>query len=73
MKKTLYIVLAVFALGMVSCSKEDIKPNVTSNSNSDVPVWKSAGVDGTEPTGEGPGHGSIVDPNIDPELESEGS
>lgn len=71
MKKVIYIIFAVFALGLASCSKQDIQPNTTS-SDSEVPVWKSlnSGNDSGS-VDPGLGGGTITDPNnLDPELES---
>jgi hypothetical protein len=73
MKKLIYIVFAVFALGLASCSKQDIQPNTTS-SDVEVPVWKSLG-NGNDSGLSDPsvGNGTITDPeNKDPEMESNG-
>jgi hypothetical protein len=71
MKKLIYIVFAVFALGLASCSKQDIQPNTTS-SDSEVPVWKSLNPGNDSGSVDpGLGGGAITDPNnLDPELES---
>lgn len=62
MKKIIYIAIAVFALGMVSCSKQDIQPN--SPSDVQVPVWKSNSSDVTDPQLGGTGTGTITDPQL---------
>jgi hypothetical protein len=70
MKRIVYISIAVFVLGLASCSKQEIKPN---SSNSEVPVWKS-NKDITDPElGGTDGGDPITDPNTDPELETAGS
>lgn len=64
MKKLIYIGIALFALGMVSCSKQDIRPN--SSSDTVVPTWKSSITDpelnGTGSTSTG--NGTITDPEL---------
>lgn len=75
MKRVIYVAVAVFALGIVSCSKQDIQPN--SNSDTAVPTWKSFdrdgellnGEEGLPPTGGGSVNdpGAITDPNNDPD------
>ncbi len=70
MKKILYIGIAVFALGMVSCSKQDVKPN--SSSDTVAPIWKSLDINGddnTDPQSGSSGEGGITDP--DPEWDEE--
>ena len=60
MKRIIYIGIAVFALGMVSCSKQDIQPNAATDPV--VPVWKS---DITDPELNGTsGEGTITDPEL---------
>lgn len=63
MKKLIYIGIALFALGMTSCSKQDIKPN--SPSDIVVPTWKSNITDpelnGSTGTS---GNGGITDPEL---------
>lgn len=44
MRKIVYLVAVVFALGAMSCTKQDIRPN--SNATSDEPVWRAFGGDG---------------------------
>lgn len=70
MKKLLYIVIAVLALGFTSCNKEVVKPVV--NDNASEPVWESQAKRGSErgATSEDPivsptNGGSITDPNSD--------
>lgn len=63
MKRVIYIGIAVFALGMVSCSKQDIQPNSTSDTV--VPVWKSLDTNVTDPElGGSDGAGGITDPEL---------
>ena len=66
MKRVIYIGIAVFALGMVSCSKQDIQPNSTSDTL--VPVWKSDDTNVTDPelggTDGSLGTGTITDPEL---------
>ncbi len=77
MKKVIYIAFAVFALGMVSCSKQDVSPN--SSSESIVPVWKSIdNENSTENSTENVDpsintNGGITDPGENPILESAGN
>ena len=64
MKRVIYIGIAVFALGMVSCSKQDVTPN--SSSDTIVPSWKSFDEGNTDPNAGGTNGGStITDPEID--------
>lgn len=75
MKKVLYIGIAIVALGLASCSKQDIQPN--SSSDVVVPVWKSNTADDggvVDPSSNGTNNdGSpIVDPNEDPEISNSG-
>ncbi len=72
MKRVIYIGIAVFALGLASCSKQDFQPN-TATSDPVVPVWKSGDGGITDPELGGSGGEVITDPNSDPELESSGS
>ena len=74
MKKVIYIGIAVVALGLASCSKQDIQPN---SADPVVPVWKSNTGD-NDPTIGGntvvdPGGSTITDPELDeitdPELD----
>lgn len=68
MKKVIYIVFAIFALGLASCSKQDIQPNGTS-SNARVPALKSLNTitDETDPGGS-----TITDPELETEEEAHG-
>lgn len=63
MKKIIYIGIALFALGMTSCSKQDVQPN--SPTDTVVPTWKSSITDpelnGTSGTS---GTGTITDPEL---------
>ncbi|MCJ8289848.1 MAG: hypothetical protein HRT58_09310 [Crocinitomicaceae bacterium] len=63
MKRVIYIGMAVFALGMVSCSKQDIQPNSTSETI--VPSWKSGDGENADPSLGGTGGPVITDPEID--------
>ena len=63
MKRVIYIGIAVFALGMVSCSKQDVTPNCSSDPI--VPSWKSGGGDVTDPELGGSDGGTLI---TDPEL-----
>lgn len=72
MKRVIYIGIAVFALGLASCSKQDFQPNSSTN-DPQVPVWKSNDGGITDPQLGGGDDGGITDPNNDPELESSGS
>ncbi|MFT5777777.1 MAG: hypothetical protein ACI837_000725 [Crocinitomicaceae bacterium] len=60
MKKIAYISIVLFAFGMASCSKQDIKPN--SATTVSEPVWRSS----EEPVVNEGGDegGTIVDPNL---------
>ena len=72
MKKVIYIVFAVFALGLASCAKQDIKP--TSSSDTAVPVWKSLDTDVTDPgSTNNEGGGGITDPNENEEISNVGT
>ncbi|PHR32416.1 MAG: hypothetical protein COA38_06520 [Fluviicola sp.] len=75
MKKVIYIVFAVFALGMVSCSKQDVSPN--SSPETIVPVWKSIETENANSSGNvDPNintNGGITDPGENPILESAGN
>lgn len=70
MKKVIYIGIAICALGLGSCSKQDVTPNTA---DPVVPVWKvlddgSDPVIVTDPTGT-----DITDPEIDitdPEIDN---
>lgn len=65
MKRVIYIGIAVVALGLASCSKQDIQPN---SADPVVPVWKSNTGD-NDPNGGSvvgdPGGSTITDPEID--------
>lgn len=66
MKRLLYIVIAVFALGFTSCNKEVIKP--VANNDSTEPVWESQAKRGVvieDPVISPSTGGSITDPNSD--------
>ena len=68
MKRVIYIGIAVVALGLASCSKEDIQPNSTSENI--VPVWKSLDNENTQPqnNSNSEGGGTIVDPETEEEI-----
>jgi hypothetical protein len=70
MKKIIYISFAVVALGLGSCSKSEIVP--VSDSETEVPVWKSNNSEITDPE-LGGSDLEITDPNSDPELETSGT
>lgn len=70
MKKIVYIAFAVFALGLGSCSKSEIVP--VTDSETEVPVWKSTNSEITDPELGGSDF-EITDPNSDPELETSGT
>lgn len=73
MKKILYIGIAVVALGLASCSKQDIQP--ASNTDAEVPVWKSNTIDNETPgptTTTGSNDGGITDPDPTEEESLEG-
>jgi hypothetical protein len=72
MKKVIYIGIAVVALGLASCSKEEIKPNIPTDTA--VPVWKAntgGGDNVTDPNGGSSNEGGITDPNENEELSTE--
>lgn len=62
MKKVIYIVIAVFALGLASCSKQDVQPN---SPDPVVPVWK-ANTNTNDPGT------TVTDPGTDPVIEDDG-
>lgn len=62
MKRILYIVAVFSGLVLVSCSKQNIQPNM--NNEQEIPVWKSV----TDNSGDTDGtvdDGTITDPNND--------
>lgn len=65
MKRIIYSAVVLLALGVVSCTKEDIKKY---GAASDVPVWRGSteGNTNIDPSG----GGKITDPNNDPESSS---
>lgn len=71
MKKVIYIVIAVFALGLASCSKQEIQP--VNDSDTVVPVWKSnsTGENVIDPNGSS-NEGGITDPNTGEEESLQG-
>ncbi|MDB0037866.1 hypothetical protein N9F08_00735 [bacterium] len=69
MKKVIYIVFAIFALGLTSCSKQDIQPTVTPT-DVDVPVSKSFG--SNDHVINNNGGGTITDPELEVEEEAHG-
>lgn len=76
MKKVIYIGIAVVALGLASCSKEEIQPN-TASSDPAVFVWKANNNGGDDnlsnPNGGSSNEGGITDPNENEELSTENS
>lgn len=70
MKKSIYIGLLLMGLFVVSCAKEDIRPNAVNN---EVPVWGAFEkgdddiIDDEDDPGDG---GGITDPNNDPDGNS---
>lgn len=69
MKKVLYIGIAVVALGLASCSKQDIQPN---SAEPEVPVWKAntGGCENVDPNTNGSNEGGITDPEHNEEQSS---
>lgn len=65
MKRIIYSAVVLLALGVVSCTKEDIKKY---GAQSEVPVWRGS-TDGNA-TVDPNVNGKITDPNNDPESSS---
>lgn len=65
MKRIIYSAAVVLALGVVSCSKQDIRPV---GSTEKVPVWRGS-TTGNSDVDPNVG-GKITDPNNDPESSS---
>ncbi len=68
MKRVFYIIIAVFALVLASCSKQDIQP--TSDAQITEPTWRHLGSQASDsefdPSGTAAGGITITDPNVDP-------
>lgn len=65
MRRIIYVAAVFFALGAMSCSKQNIQPN--SNENASVPTWRSSD--------DGAGSGFIQDSDesiTDPDKEGDG-
>ncbi len=66
MKRFIYVLAVLFALGAASCSKQDVRPN--SNGGEPIPTWRGSMDDGPGCDDDDNGNGGIVDPGVDPDA-----
>lgn len=68
MKRLVYILFVFAGLAVVSCTKDQIRPNT--DEAQQIPVWRSTSSGTNTDDGSSNGPGSITDPNNDKDESS---